>query len=167
MELQTALTETLRQDADSHNAKQIDIQSIYFQQGRDIAKAYVEVMKSYARLDAKSGKYEQDGDYAVVSGFCRLEEHHFGDMLLKRTQKQNFWTAKWHETVMLRVKQRDLFDAFCTGFAEFCKKENIRIGELCALVRTKDGGLEQRPFPVETVLPEYTEAVGYPYQIRF
>ena len=166
MELRTVLTETLRRDADSHTAKQIDIQSIYFQQGRDIAKAYIEVMKSYARLDAKSGKYEQDGDYAVVSGFCRLEEHHF-EMLLKRTQKQNFWTAKWHETVSLRVKQRDLFDAFCTSFAEFCRSENIRIGDLCALVRTKDGKLEQRPFPVETVLPEYTEAVGYPYQIRF
>ncbi len=167
MELRTVLTETLRRDADSHAAKQIDIQSIYFQQGRDIAKAYIEVIKSYARLDAKSGKYEQDGDYAVVSGFCRLEEHHFGDALLKRTQKQNFWTAKWHETVALRVKQRDLFDAFCTSFAEFCKSENIRTGDLCALVRTKDGKLEQRPFPVETVLPEYTEAVGFPYQVRF
>ena len=167
MELRTVLTETLRRDAASHTAKQIDIQSIYFQQGRDIARAYIEVMKSYARLDAKSGKYEQDGDYAVVTGFCRLEEHHFGNILVKRTQKQNFWTSKWHETVTLRVKQSDLFAAFCTSFAEFCKNENIRIGELCALVRTKDGGLEQRPFPVETVLPVYTEAVGYPYQIRF
>ena len=167
MELRTVLTETLRRDAASHTAKQIDIQSIYFQQGRDIAKAYIEVMKSYARLDAKSGKYEQDGDYAVVSGFCRLEEHHFGNMLLKRTQKQNFWTAKWHETVTLRVKQSDLFDAFCTSFAEFCREENIRIGDLCALVRTKEGKLEQRPFPVETVLPEYTEAIGFPYQVRF
>ncbi|MBP0966520.1 MAG: hypothetical protein J5722_02700 [Oscillospiraceae bacterium] len=167
MELQMGLTETLRQDAESHTAKQIDIQSIYFQQGREIAQTYVSVMKSYARLDAQSGKYAQDGDYAVVTGFCRLEEHHFGDMILKRTQKQNFWTAKWHETVTLRVKQSDLFAAFCTSFAEFCRDENIRIGELCALVRTKDGRLEQRPFPVETVLPEYTEAVGYPYQIRF
>ena len=167
MELRTVLTETLRRDANSHTAKQIDIQSIYFQQGRDIARAYTEVIKSYARLDAKSGKFAQDGDYAVVSGFCRLEEHHFGDTLLKRTQKQNFWTSKWHETVSLRVKQRDLFDAFCTSFSEFCRDENIRIGELCALVRTKDGKLEPRPFPVETVLPEYTEAVGYPYQVRF
>ena len=167
MEIQTALTETLRQDAEARTAKQIDIQSIYFQQGREIAQTYVSVMKSYARLDVQSGKYGQDGDYAVVSGFCRLEEHHFGEQLLLRTQKQNFWTAKWHETVALRPKQSDLFDAFCTSFSEFCREENIRLGELCALVRNKEGKLEQRPLPTETVLPEYTEAVGYPYQVRF
>lgn len=157
----------LRQDADAHASKQINLQSIHFQQGREIAETYVNMMKSYARLDAQSGRYERDGSAMVVSGFCRIEEPHFDKPLLKRERKQSFWTAQWHETYSLCKPRSDLFDAFCTSFAEFCKAEHIEIGTLCALVRTKSGTLEQRPFPVETVLPEYLEAIGFPYQIRF
>ncbi len=158
---------SLRQDADAHTSKQINLQSIYFQQGREIAETYVRMMQSYARLDAQSGRYERDGEDMVVSGFCRIEEAHFDQPLLKRTRKQSFWTAQWQETTALKSPQSDLFEAFCTSFAEFCKTEQIRIGKLCALVRTKDGKLEQRPFPVTTTLPEYPEAIGFPYQIRF
>lgn len=157
----------LRQDADAHTSKQINLQSIHFQQGREIAETYVNMMKSYARLDAQSGRYERDGDAMVVRGFCRIEEPHFDQPLLKRVRKQSFWTAQWHEICSLRSPQSDLFAAFCSSFAEFCRSERIEIGELCALVRTKTGKLEQRPFPVETVLPEYPEAIGFPYQIRF
>ena len=164
---QPAFAEALRQDADAHASKQINLQSIHFQQGREIAETYVNMMKSYARLDAQSGRYERDGNAMVVKGFCRIEEPHFDQPLLKRTRKQNFWTAQWHETCSLRTPQSDLFDAFCTSFAEFCKAERIEIGALCALVRTKEGKLEQRPFPVTTKLPEYLEAIGFPYQIRF
>jgi hypothetical protein len=167
MEIQQALTETLRQDAESHTAKQIDLQSIHFQQGREIAQTYVSMMKSYARLDAQSGRFTQEGDCAVVSGFCRIEEQHFDVPLLKTERKQSFWTAQWHETVTLRQQKSDLFEAFCTSFAAFCRDEQITLGPLCALVRTKEGKLEQRQFPVETVLPEYVAAVGFPYQIRF
>ena len=145
--------EALRQDAESHAAKQIDVQSIYFRQGREIAQTYVNMMKSYARLDAQSGRYERRGGRSIVSGFCRIEEQHFDAPLLKRA-------------VSLR-KQSDLFAAFCTSFAEFCAAEQISIGELCALVRGKDGVLVQKPFPVETVLPEYLEAIGFPYSIEF
>ena len=162
-----AFTASLRQDADEHASKQINLQSIHFQQGREIAETYVNMMKSYARLDAQSGRYERDGAAMIVRGFCRIEEPHFDQPLLKRTRKQSFWTAQWQETCSLREPKSDLFDAFCTSFAEFCKDEQIEIGALCALVRTKEGKLEQRPFPVQTTLPEYLEAIGFPYQIRF
>lgn len=167
MRTQSAFAEALRQDADSHTSKQINLQTIHFQQGRGIARAYVNMMQSYARLDAQSGRYEQDGDQMIVSGFCRIEAAHFDQPLLKRERKQSFWTAQWTETVSLRKTQSDLFDAFCTSFAEFCRREQIELGPLCALIRTKDGKLMQKPFPVETKLPEYLEAVGFPYRIRF
>ena len=162
-----SLTDALRMDADAHTSKQINLQSIHFQQGREIAQTYVNMMKSYARLDAQSGRYERIGNDLVVSGFCRIEEPHFDKPILTRRRKQNFWSAQWHVTCSLKQPASDLFDAFCTSFAEFCRAEQIEIGTLCALVRTKDGKLEQRPFPVETVLPEYLEAIGFPYQIRF
>ena len=162
-----SLSAALRQDANAHTSKQINLQSIHFQQGREIAQTYVNMMKSYARLDAQSGRYERIGNDMVVSGFCRIEEHHFDTPLLTRKRKQSFWTAQWHETYALRKPPSDLFEAFCTSFAEFCKDENIEIGQLCALVRTKSGKLEQRPFPVETALPEYMEAIGFAYRIRF
>ncbi len=158
---------SLRQDADAHTSKQINLQSIHFQQGREIAQTYVNMMKSYARLNAQSGRYERDGEKMVVSGFCRIEEVHFDQPILKRARKQSFLTGKWHGTCTLRHPQSDLFEAFCTSFQEFCKMEQIQIGALCALVRKKDGTLEQRPFPVNTILPEYLEAIGFPYQIRF
>ena len=164
---QPAFAAALRHDADAHTSKQINLQSIHFQQGRVIAETYVNMMKSYARLDAQSGRYERDGDVMVVRGFCRIEEPHFDKPLLKRTRKQSFWTAQWEETCSLQMPQSDLFDAFCTSFAEFCKAEQIEAGALCALVRTKEGKLEQRPFPVKTTLPEYLVAIGFPYQIRF
>ena len=166
-ERQSAFAEALRQDAGAHTSKQINLQSIHFQQGREIAETYVNMMKSYARLDAQSGRYERDGSAMVVSGFCRIEEQHFDKPLLKRTRRQSFWTAQWHEICSLREPQSDLFEAFCSSFAEFCKAEQIELGALCALIRTKDGNLEQRPFPVETVLPEYPVALGFPYRIRF
>ncbi len=158
---------SLRQDADAHTSKQINLQSIHFQQGREIAETYVNMMKSYARLDAQSGRYERDGTEMVVSGFCRIEEVHFDTPILKRARKQSFWTSQWQEICTLRSSQSDLFEAFCSSFEEFCKVEQIQIGTLCALVRRKDGKLEQRPFPVNTTLPEYLEAIGFPYQIRF
>lgn len=167
MKTRPAFAEALRQDADSHTSKQINLQTIHFQQGREIAWAYVNMMQSYARLDAQSGRYAREGDELVVSGFCRIEEAHFDQALLRRERKQSFWTSQWKETVSLRKTQSDLFDAFCTSFAEFCRNEHIEIGQLCALVRTKSGKLEQRPFPVETTLPEYLEAIGFPYRIRF
>ncbi|MCQ2408399.1 MAG: hypothetical protein MJ065_07740 [Oscillospiraceae bacterium] len=157
----------LRQDADAHASKQINVQSIYFQQGREIAQTYVNMMKSYARLDAQSGRYEREGGTLVVKGFCRIEEAHFDSLILTRKRKQSFWTAQWTEAVSLRQKRSDLFDAFLSSFAEFCELENIRIGRLCALVRTKDGKLEQRDFPAAFTLPEYMEAIGFPYEIRF
>lgn len=163
---QYQLAEALRRDADSHTSKQINLQSIHFQQGREIAQTYVNMMKSYARLDAQSGRYERNGNEMVVSGFCRIEEAHFDQPLMKRTRKQSFWSAQWHETYQLR-RPSDLFEAFCTSFSEFCRAEDIEIGALCALVRTKEGRLEQRSFPIETVLPEHLEAIGFPYQIRF
>lgn len=167
MEKHSNLAAALRQDADSHSSKQINLQSIHFQQGREIARAYVNMMKSYARLDAQSGRYEREGDELVVSGFCRIEEAHFDQAIVKRERRQSFWTAQWKETVSLRKKPSDLFEAFCTSFAEFCRREHIAVGQLCALVRTKDGKLVQKPFPVETALPEYPEAIGFPYRIRF
>lgn len=157
----------LRQDADEHASKQINVQSIYFRQGREIAQTYVNMMKSYARLDAQSGRYERDGSALVVRGFCRIEEAHFDALILERSRKQSFWTAQWKETVSLRQKHTDLFDAFLSSFAEFCDAENIAVGKFSALVRTKEGRLEQRDFPVETVLPEHLEAIGFPYEIRF
>ncbi|MBQ6041431.1 MAG: hypothetical protein K5705_02860 [Oscillospiraceae bacterium] len=157
----------LRRDADSHTSKQINLQSIHFQQGREIAQTYVNMMKSYARLDVLSGRYERDGDAMLVSGFCRIEEAHFDQPLLTHERKQSFWTAQWHETYTLCTAQSDLFSAFCTSFSEFCKAEQIEAGTLCALIRTKSGKLEQRPFPVETVLPEHLAAIGFPYRIRF
>lgn len=167
MEQQLQFAEALRQDADAHTSKQINLQSIHFQQGREIAETYVLMMKSYARLDAQSGRYERDGDKMVVSGFCRIEEAHFDAPLLECSRKQNFWSSHWHETCALKKPQSDLFAAFCTSFSAFCREEHIELGKLCALVRTKDGKLEQRPFPIETVLPEHLEAIGFPYQIRF
>ncbi len=161
------LAKALRRDADSHTSKQISLQSIHFRQGREIAQTYVNMMKSYTRLDAQSGRYEHDGNAMVVSGFCRIEETHFDQPILKRSRRQSFWTARWRETCTLKKPQSDLFEAFCSSFSEFCRAEHIQIGKLCALVRTKDGRLEQRPFPVETVLPEHLEAIGFPYQIRF
>ncbi len=158
---------SLRQDADAHVSKQINLQSIHFQQGREIAQTYVNMMKSYARLDVQSGRYVREGSRMVVSGFCRIEEAHFDQPLLKHSRKQSFWTAQWHEISTLRTPQSDLFEAFYTSFAEFCKAEHIETGQLCALIRTKDGKLEQRPFPVETVLPEYLAAIGFPYRICF
>lgn len=161
------LAQSLRQDADSHMAKQIDVQSIYFQQGREIARTYIDVMTSYARLDAQSGRFEQDGSSRIINGFCRIDEAHFDQPILDRERKQSFWTAQWSETVSLRKHKSDLFSAFCTSFAEFCRDGQIEIGKLCALVRSKDGTLEQKTFPVQTVLPERVEAIGYPYKIRF
>ena len=162
-----SLADALRLEADLHAAKQIDLQSIHFQQGREIARTYVDVMKSYAKLDAQSGKYEQEDGQKIVSGFCRIEETHFDVPILKRERKQSFWTAQWAETVSLLKKKSDLFDAFCTSFSDFCRQEHIEIGTLCALVRAKDGKLVQKTFPVQTVMPEHVEAIGFPYKIRF
>ena len=93
-EVHEGFAASLRQDADAHASKQINLQSIHFQQGREIAETYVNMMKSYARLDAQSGRYERDGNTMVVSGFCRIEEPHFEKPLLKRERKQSFWAAQ-------------------------------------------------------------------------
>lgn len=159
--------EELRQNAAAYDEKQIDLQSIHFQQGREIAKAYVDMMKSYARLNVQSGRYEQAEGKMIVKGFCRLEEAHFDKPLLKRNRKQSFWTAQWTETVTLHKRESALYDAFTTSFTEFCRHAHIRIGELSALVRDKNGKLNQQPFPVTVTLPEYLEAIGFPYIIEF
>ena len=162
-----ALTTAMRCDANAYASDKINVQSIYFQQGREIAKTYVNMIKSYARLDAQSGRYEHEGDVLIVSGFCRIEEKHFDTPLLYRKRTQSFWSSRWHELTALIKPYSDLFSAFCSSFTEFCNENQIETGALCALVRTGDHRTEQRPFPVRTVLPEYIEAIGFPYQIRF
>lgn len=157
----------LRQNVAAYGAKQIDMQSIQFQLGREIARAYVDMMKSYARLHALSGRYEQSGDQMVVTGFCRLEEEHFGQPLLERSRKQNFWTAQWTETSAVRKLDSNLYDAFSTSLTEFCEQEGIQIGPLTALVRDKAGALFQDQLPVTVTTPEYLEAIGFPYTITF
>ena len=159
--------EEMRQNAAAYDEKQVDLQSIWFRQGREIAETYVDMMKGCARLNAQSGRYDLDGDRKVVKGFCRIEEAHFGKPLLKRTKKQSFWTAQWSETVTLRTEKNDLYAAFCTSFADFCRQNHIRIGELRALLRTKDGTLMEREFPLTVTSPEYLEAIGFPYIIAF
>ena len=58
---ETDFARALREAAETHGAAQIDMQSLLFQQGRDIARAYVDMMKSYARLTARSGNYRPVG----------------------------------------------------------------------------------------------------------
>ncbi len=68
---------------------------------------------------------------------------------------------------VLTVRESDLFAAFCTGFAEFCQAEGIRIGRLSVLVRKKDGTAEYRELPAVIHGSEHAEALGYPYEITF
>lgn len=161
------LLQTLRNDADALTEKRIGLQSIHFRQGREIASTYVNMMVSYARLDVQSGHYAIQGDQRIVRGFCRIEEHHFDRELLQRTRKQSFWTAQWSETVTLIRQDSDLFEAFCSSFAEFCEDNGIAAGKLCALVRGKNGALTEKPFPVTVTTPETLEAIGFPYEIVF
>lgn len=161
------LLKQLRADAVSRMEKSIDLHTIVYQQGREIAQTYVNTMKSYARLDVQSGHVIQNTDTMFVRGFCRIEEHHFDHPLLQRERKQNFWTARWEETISLLKQDNDLFDSFLTSMEEFCRKEGIGLGELCALIRTSDGKQEQRKFPVHLTRPAYLEAIGFPYQIAF
>ena len=159
----------LRKKAEAHDAVQIDLQSIVFQQGRQIARAYVDMMKSYAVLTAQAGGYEQADGRMVVSGFCRIEEEHFGRQPLIVKQKQSILRAKLSELggCSLNLRSTDLFAAFCTGFAEYCAAEGIRLGSLSLLVRKRDGSRETREFPASLLVSEYAEAIGFPYQIEF
>lgn len=158
---------TLRRDAEALAEKQIDLQSIHFRQGREIALAYVGMMKSYARLNVMSGHFTKDGERSVVQGFCRVESQHFDAPLTVSDMKQSFWTAQWTETVSA-ANRNDLFEAFCTSFSEFCGKEGIRVGELSALIRTKEGELMTKRLPVTVKVPsEQIEAIGFPYEITF
>lgn len=162
-----SINEQLRADAAAHVEKHIDMHSILYRQGREIAQTYVRMMMSYARLDVQSGHYTQLPETMAVNGFCRIEERHFEKPLLKRTRKQSFWTSQWAETVTLQPLESDLWDAFLSGMGEICRREHIQLGELCALVRTKNGTQETRKLPVKLTLPEFVEAIGFPYQIAF
>lgn len=168
-------SESLRQAAATHSAAQIDLQSLLFQQGRDIARAYVDMMKSYAQLTARSGNYVPEGDRLTVTGFCRVESAHFGKEPLfieEKVHQGSIWTARLSElgrrvTRRIALHSTDLFEAFCTGFAEFCAAEGIRTSALSVLVRKKDGSSEFRPLPAEIAASEYAESVGYVYSITF
>lgn len=166
---------SLRQAAQTHSAEQIDLQSLVFQQGRDIARAYADMIKSYARLTVRSGNYVPEGGRLTVTGFCRIESVHFGREPLfveEKAHQGSIWTARISElgqrvTRRVRLQSTDLFEAFRTGFAEFCAAEGIRTGELSVLVRKKDGSTEYRPLPAEIAASEYVESAGYVYQITF
>lgn len=161
------INEQLRADAEAHVEKNIDMHSIRFRQGREIAQTYVSMMIGYARLDVQSGNFTRKVDSMEVTGFCRIEERHFEHPMLRRTRKRNFWTSQWVETVTLLGQDSDLYDAFLTSLEEFCREQKIRLGNLCALVRTKKDRLECREFPLDLVYPECVEAIGFPYQIVF
>ena len=103
----------------------------------------------------------------LVSGFCRIEERHFEQPLLVRERKQNFWTSRWVEDISLGRSGSDLLESFMTSMEGLCREQGIRHGELCVLVRTKSGREEQRKLPLQLILPEYVEAIGFPYQIEF
>lgn len=168
----TGFAESLRAAAETHGAAQIDMQMLLFQQGRDIARAYVDMMKSYARLTARSGCYQPgEGGKMTVSGFCRMEDSHFGrePLLQKQKRTHSLLSTSLSELrdTALNVRGTDLFSAFCTSFAEFCKAEGIRAGKLCVLVRRKDGTAEYRELPAVLHGSEHAEAIGYPYEITF
>ena len=171
---ETDFAAELRQKAEAHGAAQVNMQSILFQQGRAIARAYVDMMKSYAKLTAQSGRYVRQGDKMVVSGFCRIEEEHFGQDALMQLEKQkvHVLTAKLSELGELSrrtvtMRESDLFAAFCTSFSEFCTQEGIKTGSISLLVRKKDGTTEQRPLPAVISGSEHAESLGFPYQIEF
>ena len=168
---ETDFARSLREAADTHGAAQIDMQSLLFQQGRDIARAYVDMMKSYARLTARSGNYRPVGGGMIVSGFCRMEDSHFGTEPLLLCQKRTGSILKAQlsdlRNTTLTVRESDLFAAFCTSFAEFCQAEGIQIGALCLLVRRKDGTAEYRGLPAALHGSEHAEALGFPYEISF
>lgn len=161
------ILDQLRADAASHMEKNIDLHTIVYRQGVEIARTYVNTIKSYARLDVQSGQVLQNADTMLVRGFCRIEEHHFDQPLLRRERKQRFWTARWEENVSLLKQNSDLFDSFLTSMEGFCREEGIELGELCALIRTADGKQAQQKFPVCVTQPAYFEAIGFPYQIVF
>ena len=161
------LHDRLRADAASHVEKHIDMHAILYQQGREIAQTYVNMMVSYARLDVQSGHFDRTAHGMLVNGFCRIEERHFEQPLLIRERKQSFWTSRWIEEVSLNKQGSDLLESFLTSMEGLCREQGITLGELCALVRTKSGKEEQRKLPLQLILPEYVEAVGFPYQIEF
>ena len=161
------IRDQLRADAASHVEKHIDMNTILYRQGREIAQTYVNMMISYARLDVQSGHFERTVNGMLVSGFCRIEERHFEQPLLVRKRKQNFWTSHWVEDISLGKVGGDLLESFMTSMEGLCREQGIRLVELCVLVRTKSGRDEQRKLPLQLVLPEYVEAIGFPYQIEF
>ncbi len=161
------INDQLRADAAAHIEQHIDMHSIVYRQGREIAQTYVNMMKSYARLDVQSGNFTQRLDDMLVSGFCRIEERHFGTKLLQTTRKQNFWTTRWAVSYTLMPQNNDLYEAFMASMTEFCRAEQIHLGKLCALVRTKQDTLETKELPLELELPAYVEAIGFPYEITF
>ncbi len=165
------LASALREAAALHGDAQVSLQTLIFQQGREIARAYVDMMKSYAKLSARSGNYQPEDGALTVSGFCRIEQEHFGrNALIQREKRQTSVlrsTLSELKTRRFAVVQTDLFAAFCTSFAEFCKAEGIRTGEMSVLVRKKDGTSEYRTLPAEIHGGEYAEAFGFPYQIIF
>lgn len=169
-----AFADELRQKAEAHGAVQIDLQTILFQQGRAIARAYVDMMKSYAKLTAQAGRYVREENRMIVSGFCRVEEEHFehGSLLQIKKSHRNPLTARLSEMGQLTqyavsMHESNLFLAFCTSFSEFCAAEGIRTGSLSVLVRKKDGSTEQRALPAVLTGAEHIEAIGFPYQIEF
>ena len=157
----------LRADAAAHIEKNVDMHTIRYRQGREIAQTYVNTMIAYARLDVQSGQFKQLGDRMVVEGFCRLEERHFERGLLTRTRRQSFWTSQWQEDIALTGQDDDLWTAFLASLGEICRANGIELGTLSVLVCNKDGKRETRPLPASLVSPCYAEAVGFPYRIAF
>lgn len=163
--------ESLREAAALHGHAQIDLQTLIFQQGRDIARAYIDMMMSYARLSARAGRYVPQDGGMTVEGFCRIEAEHFGDPPPIQCKKhmQSILRTPIGElrTRSFTVQESDLFSAFCTSFAEFCTAEHIRSGALSVLVRKKDGSTELRPLPAVLFAGEHPEGFGFPYTIFF
>ncbi len=154
----------LRQEAQLHGEQEIDFKSRRFQYGRDLARTYTETIKHEARLLVHCGRYTRVGSQIVINGFCRLSQQDFDVPVTQMQRKQSFWTGKWSEQYTL-TQGNDLFDAFVTGLAEFCKQEHILCGALQAQVRQKDGTLVLRSIPLTITQPSSLSAIGFPFEI--
>lgn len=60
----------------------------------------------------------------------------------------------------------DLFEAFQTSFAEFCRQEHIVCESFQAKIRKKDGRIVYQPLPVTVTAPDVLDGLGFPFEIR-
>lgn len=156
--------EQLRQEVQLHGEQAIDFKSRRFQYGRDLARTYVDIIKDEARLMVHCGRYTRAGERIIINGFCRLSLQDFDVPVTQQQRKQSFWTGKWSEQYTL-TQGNDLFDAFLTSLAEFCKKEGILCGPLQAQVRQKNGSMTLHALPLTVTQPSSLEAIGFPFEI--